>query len=134
VGLTAALESGRALAEQLMTDAVIITAPGEGEPVFDPETGDYSTPEPVTLYEGKCRVQVPNVMETTPEYGGREVTVQTAILSVPVGVEDVPVGATATITAAAFDPDLVGAVYRVTALHHKSQPTARRFRVEETTA
>ena len=50
--------AGRMKIEALMIDTCRITRPGDGVPVFDEDTGQYTNPEPVVVYEGKCRIQV----------------------------------------------------------------------------
>lgn len=47
----------RPVTEGAMTAACLITRAGEGESVFDPETGEMTPPPRMTIYEGKCRVQ-----------------------------------------------------------------------------
>ncbi len=126
-----ALLAGRSFAESLMVDRCTVTRPG-GEPVFDPSTGDYTPAPDATVYDGPCRVQTPNTQETTPQYGGREVTVQDVVVSVPASVVDAQVGDTATVTASLFDPALVGARFTVVAGERKTHATARRLRCETT--
>lgn len=131
--LAGTLTAGRAAAEALMVDACTITRSG-GAPVFNPATGAYTAPADVEVYDGKCRVQVSDAInEQSPEFGGREVTLQQAVVSVPVSGTGVAVGDTVTVTASEHDPELVGVVYRVLALHRKSHATARRLRCEEVT-
>lgn len=36
---------------------LLITTPGEGEAIEDPETGTYTPPEPVVVYDGRADVQ-----------------------------------------------------------------------------
>lgn len=38
-------------------DTVRVTRPASGPPVFNEETGEYTDPEPVTVYEGRGAVQ-----------------------------------------------------------------------------
>ena len=128
--VAAALPEMRAHAESLMVDACTVTGPG-GEPVWDEDAGEYTTPAGAVIYTGKCRVQVPNVAEQNADAGEAEWTVQAAIVSLPVGgSEGVQVGHKVTIPAAAHDSALAGAVYTVTAGHAKTQATARRLRCE----
>lgn len=115
-----------------MQDTCTVTRPGDGAPVFNESTGKYDPPAPVTLYAGKCRVQVPNVAESVQDSGDRAWTVQDALVMLPVvGSESIAVGNTVRIDSCALDADLVGAKYTVTALHHKSHATARRLRCKE---
>lgn len=132
--IAAALPELRAHAESLMVDACTITTPDPaGEPVWDDETGTWGDPPPLTVYSGKCRVQTTMTGETNPDAGDREWTVQSLSVSVPMSATGFAIGDTVTVTASEFDPDLVGRVFTITALAHKTHMTARRMRVEEVT-
>jgi hypothetical protein len=131
-----ALAAGRSLAESLMTATCLITADGVGEPVFDDETGQYVEPERVTVYEGKCRVQIPGdrTASNEAEAGDREISTQEPELQLPVvGSEAVAVGHQALIVSNPRDTALVDRVFTVIGPHAKSQATARRLRVIEVT-
>lgn len=132
---SAATQMGRAAAESLMVDACTITAAG-ADGGFDDTTGQYGTSTAgAASYAGKCRVQVPNVVERSANAGERDWTLQAAIISVPiVGSEGVKVGHKVTIDAATSDSALQGRIYTVVAEHHKTFATARRLRCEEVTA
>jgi hypothetical protein len=99
----------------------------------------------VTLYEGVCRVQVKvdinsNVVETTA--GDREWTYLVAQLQLPVetptgatgDVADVDVDHICTVLTSPSDPTLVGVVYNIQGIYHKSHAVYRRFRVREVIA
>lgn len=132
--IAAALPEMRAQAESKMVDACVITG-GGGAPVWNETTGQYDTPAGVTVYDGKCEVQVPNVAEQSADVGEHEWTVQAAIVKLPViGSEGAQIGHTVTITASTNDPQLVGCVYAVTGEHHKTYATARRLRCNEVTS
>lgn len=125
-----AVAAGRVAAQALMVDACTITKPGA--PVWNDATGKYTPGTPVTLYAGRCRVQVPNVAESVQDSGDRAWTVQDALVMVPVaGSEAVKVGHTVKVTACTLDAQLVGVEYTVTAMHHKTFATARRLRCKE---
>lgn len=128
--LTAALPFLQAQAEALMVDTCIIDRPGE--PVTDPETGAV-TPSYTPVYEGKCKVQLTASQAASPEAGGAVFTVQRGRVDLPVGAGPIETGDRARITAARFNPALVGNVYRVTELFEKTWPTAQRIPVEELT-
>lgn len=116
-----------------MLDACTITR-GGGDPTFDPNTGNYSTPASSTIYSGACEVQISDGLNAqTTEAGGQVVTERRVTLKVPMSVENVQVDDIATITASALDPDLVGQTFRVAATFAKSFATSRRLQVEETT-
>ncbi|MEU7814127.1 DUF6093 family protein [Pseudonocardia sp. NPDC049154] len=51
------LRRGRKRREALMRSTCRILRPGSGDPVFDPETGEYTTPAETLVYEGPCRVR-----------------------------------------------------------------------------
>jgi hypothetical protein len=122
----------RAQAESLMVDACIVTA-GGGAPTWDDANGQWDAPASSTVYEGKCRVQTTLTAEGKPDAGEREWTVQSLAVAVPMSVVGVGIGDIVTVTASEFDPDLVGRVFTVAALAHKTHMTARRLRCEEVT-
>lgn len=116
-----------------MVEACTIGRPSTSH-TTDPTTGQVtytSTP----LYAGKCRVQMmtgtrgDNLLQAAE----RAIVVQSAIISVPIAVVGVRVGDVVTITAAVLDGDLVGRVYRVEDVIHKTYLTARRLICQEVT-
>lgn len=123
--------SGRRAAELGMVDACAIRAPSTFG-VMDPDTGLRVETPGVTVYTGKCKVQTYEAHESTPESGDHVYSVQRASLHLPATV-DIPVGHLATITASVLDPNLVGRVFRVSAVLHKSMATANRLQVDEVT-
>jgi hypothetical protein len=113
-----------------MVDACVV-----GRPVdvyTDQVTGQVSTVS-APVYEGPCKVQQTIAQSSNPEAGGRQFTVQSARLDLPVSAGPLMVDDTVTITAAVLDAQLVGRVFRVVELFHKSFATAQRVRVEEVT-
>lgn len=131
-----ALPSLRAEAESLMVDTCRITRAGSGDPVFDPETGQYTPPARVTVYEGKCRLQVQSVIAGSSKTGAgeRATVVQDAELQLPVeATVSVVVNDVAEMLTAALDPAHVGRMLTVKALHSKTHATSRRLRVMEVT-
>lgn len=117
-----------------MTDTCRITKPGEGEPVFNSDTGQYEDPPPVTVYEGACRLRVTSDAGNISDAAAGEATwtVQDPVLSLPVvGSEAVGRGMTVEYLTAAFDAALVGRRFGIVGPHHESQATARRLRVKE---
>lgn len=122
--------------ESLFLDTCRITKPGDGPRVFDDETGQYTDPARVDVYEGPCRLQVKadinsNVVETTA--GDREWTYLTASLQLPIaGTDDIRQDHIATILTCAHDETLVDREFNIQGLgQHKSDATHRRFRVRE---
>lgn len=124
--------AGRALAESLMTDTCTVRH-GTGQASFNESTGK-STLGSTVVYAGRCRVQVPKAQPNEPTVGERTATVQHLELQLPVAATGVSVGDRVTIDSSASDPALASARYVVRGLHRKSQATAQRLAVEETTA
>lgn len=136
----------RAEAEAMMCDTCRITVVNPDAParVFNETTGQYDDADHnpandrITLYEGKCRLQVKadinsNVVETSA--GEREWTYLTAQLQLPVaGTAAIPVDAIAEMLTAAYDPALVGRLFNIAGPYRKSQATMRRLRVREVVA
>jgi hypothetical protein len=126
-----ALPRLREQAESLMVDTCKIEhVTGTA---WDEDSGT-STPTYDTRYSGKCRTQTTLTSEAAQSAGEREWTIQSLTVSVPMSVTGVEVGDRVTITSTALDLDLVGRVFTVVALAHKTHMTARRFRVEEVAA
>lgn len=128
--LGAALPFLQAQAESQMVDTCIIDRPGE--PVTDPDSGAV-TPSHTLVYEGKCKVQQTLAQSSSKEAGGAVFNVQTSRLDLPIGVGPIQAGDRVRMTAARFNPALVGNLYRVKELFEKSWPTAQRIPVEELT-
>lgn len=130
--IVAALPGFRAEAEGRMVDACTITR-GGGDPVFDPNTGTYTTPAGTTVYTGKCEVQITDGLNArAADVGGTEVTLSRLTVKIPMSVEGVQVDDIVTITASLLDPDLVDQTFRVLAGFAKTFATARRLQVERT--
>jgi len=126
-----AVLAGRREAEALMLDECTVTRPGS--PVTDPETGDV-TPSSTPVYSGPCKVQQTISQASNPSAGGHQFTVQDSRVDFPVSAGPLAVSDSVTITASALDPQLVGRVFRVDELFHKSFATAQRTRVSEVVA
>lgn len=122
---------GRLKAEALMLDTCAITRPGA--PVTNLSTGVVTVPT-VAVYSGKCKVQQTVSQASNPTAGGHQFTVQDARLDLPVSAGPVRVDDAVTLNSAVLDSQLVGRVYRVIEVFHKSFATAQRTRVEEITA
>lgn len=127
-----ALARGRAAAEALMLDACVIRR--TTGTVTDQDTGT-TTPTYSTLYTGPCKLQRqvgasgPRLVEDVGEAARVLVDVE---LHLPIaasgGLAD---GDEATMTAAAYDADLVGTVFRIAGPARGSMKTARRLAVTE---
>jgi hypothetical protein len=126
--VTGALPFLREQAEALMVDECKIHRPGDRQ--LDENTGQFAdTSDPV--YEGVCKFQATLAAGKSPLAGSYEFTVQELRLDLPVSAGPVAVDDVVTVTASVFDAQLVGRVYRVVELFHKSFATAQRCRVEE---
>lgn len=127
----AAVLAGRVAAEAIMVDAVVVERPGAS--VLNETTGQMETPFTV-VYTGKCRVQKPITLGSTPNAGEHQFTVLDLIVQLPVDSTAYRIGDRVRVTASVLDPALVGVVATVTALMHKTHATARRLLCEEVTA
>ena len=122
---------GREAAEALMLDSCTVIRPGPV--VTDPATGNV-TPSSTPVYAGRCKVQQTISQASNPSAGGHQFTVQDSRVDFPVSAGPLAVSDSVTITASALDPQLVGRVFRVDELFHKSFATAQRTRVSEVVA
>jgi hypothetical protein len=124
------LARGRLAAEAGMVDACTITrVTGRST---DTTTGAV-TPTTSTLYTGKCRVQQQQAQATTEDVGEDQVLLLRLEVQLPMSVTGLQVGDRITVTASAHDADLVGRVFRVHDLAHKTHATARRVQCLEVT-
>lgn len=94
-------------------------------------TPTYLNPDP---YSGKCRVQQRTVTDTRYDVGEDSVQLQSMELHLPMSATGLQVNDQVTITSSAQDPDLVGRVFLVRDLFHKTDATARRVGVTERTS
>lgn len=124
-----AVLAGRAAIEQLMQDACIVDRQS-GE-ATDPNTGAVTPTYGAALYTGKCRVQSGGSQAANPTAGENQFTVLGHVVQLPVDSVAYLIGDRVRITAAALDPALVGRVFLVSALMHKTHPTSRRLVCDE---
>lgn len=142
MSIASLLARGQATWLATATDTCRITKPGVGAKTFNETTLQNTYPARVVVYEGPCRVQVKvdinsNVVETTA--GDREWTYLVAQLQLPVStpagatgdVADVDVDHICEVLTSPNDPTLVGVVYNLQGIYHKSQGVYRRFRARE---
>ena len=126
-----AVLAGRREAEALMADACEVHRLG-------PQVTDYFTGQVtnsrVLVYSGACKFQQTISQASSPSSGGHAFTVQDVRWDTPVTAGPFLVDDEVTVTAAVLDAQLVGRVYRVSELFHKSGATAQRVRVEEIVA
>ncbi|HET7386564.1 MAG TPA: DUF6093 family protein [Nocardioidaceae bacterium] len=127
-----ALAELRALAESRMRDTCKITKPGEGQGPWNPATGTYDDPAPVTVYEGKCKIKAPALVNPFQASAGPETwQVEQSVLSVPADAPSIEAGMTVTYLTAANNPNLPGRIFGVVGPHHESTATAQRLLVKE---
>lgn len=114
-GLRFSVESG-------MIASVHLFEPG-GEGVWDPSINDWTEPTPVTLYEGKARVQ-PIRAAADKSVPGNATTVQTVLLSVPreATALDIRPGQQVRVTSAAMNPQLTEFLFVVHEVLDSSNP------------
>lgn len=113
-----------------MVDACIVTRK-TGESVG---AGGVITPTSATIYTGKCRV----VVRTRERLGGSWTDIGENLrvlsrleLQVPITAPEVFEGDKITITASAYDTQLVGKLYTCRDVMHKSFLTSRRVTITE---
>lgn len=127
------LARGQRAAEASMADACTIQR-ASGSGTTDPVTGVPSQSY-TTLYSGKCRVQQQAAIARPHDVGEDKLWLVRFDLQLPVATSaGLEVGDQVTITAAVNDPDLVGRVFKVNELAHKSEPTSRRVGIVEVTS
>ncbi|HET8717394.1 MAG TPA: DUF6093 family protein [Nocardioidaceae bacterium] len=125
-----ALARGRTAAELGMADTCTITRiTGR---TTDPDTGEVTdTTSP--LYTGKCRVQQHQATADRKDVGEDYLLLLRIEVQLPMSVTGLAVGDLITVTDSAQDADLIGRVFRIHDLAHKSEATARRVQCVERT-
>jgi|ERR1044071_811774 hypothetical protein len=122
---------GRAAIERLMVDSCVIRRlTGE---TTDPASG-VITPTFATLYTGKCRVQHQEAQAREENAGQQFLLMLVLRLQLPTSVTGLLVDDEVTITASTYDPDLVGRVFTIRDLMHKTHTTSRRVSIQERTS
>lgn len=124
------LARGQAAAEAGMVDACTVRRL-TGSTVDD--FSGVSTPDYDDVYTGKCRVQQRATGATRVDAGEDSILLLGMELQLPMSVTGLQVRDLVTITASVNDPDLVGRVFLVRDLAHKTDATARRVGIQERT-
>jgi hypothetical protein len=124
------LARGRAAAEALMVDACVIRrVTGESTGPGGVVTPDYST-----LYTGRCRVQQVRAKANEVDAGEAYTLMLQLEIQLPMSVTGLQTEDQVTVTASVHDADLVGRVFLVRDLAHKTHATSRRVQVQERTS
>lgn len=97
-------------------------------------TTGLETPTYTTRFTSVCKVQARDLQATERDSGGHEAALVRLSVHLPMSAGAVEVDDLLTITAATYDAQLVGRVFRVLAPVGKSFATARRLEVEEVAA
>lgn len=124
------LARGRVAAEAGMVDACTIRR------VTGTVRDDHSgviTPVFASVYAGKCRVQSARALAQQHDVGEDHQLLLRLDLQLPITVTGLAVADEVTITEASSDADLVGRVFLIRDLFHKTDATARRVQVTERT-
>lgn len=125
---TTAVLRGRAAAEALMVDSVLVER-RTGE-TTDPDTGEV-TPTWTTVYTGRCKFAQAAASGSPENVGEATVMVSELMLHLPITATGVTADDRATAVTAALDPDLAGRVFTIRAPMHKTYATARRLPLQE---
>lgn len=120
-----------------MVDTCRITKPGEGKGPFNEATGQYDPPARITVYEGKCRIQVrsdinSNAVEAV--VGEHEWTYRTGTLQLPITAETGAIRPDfiCEYLTCPLDPSMVGRLFNMQAeTKGKTHATHRRYRIRE---
>jgi hypothetical protein len=131
VSRASALARGQVAAQLGMVDACTIRRASDGG-TTNPDTG-HPTQAYTQLYAGKCRVQQHQATADRQDVGQDSLLLLRLEVQLPMTVTGLEVGDDITMTAAARDADLVGRVFRIHDLAHKTDATARRVQCIERT-
>lgn len=120
----------RADEAEFLPDTCVVTRAGEGEPEFDPETGDYEYPDRVTVYEGPCRVAPLPVQDRQVIFGERAVDLVAFRATFPYDTPEFRKDDHVVVSVSA-DAQLVGRPLEVHGFEAKSLQTKRRVVLQE---
>lgn len=124
-----ALKMGRRLAESLMVDTWRCAR--GSEPVFDDDTGTWTSPAADVVYDGPGRLRDVDSDSPRDESQGETTVYSRLRLWLPVATSaGIKVDDIFECTAAAEDPALLGMRVRVVDPHFQTHSTARRLSVE----
>jgi hypothetical protein len=112
--------AGKALAMQVMQDAVTIRRPGG--PTFNETTGEYTENSP-TVYSGRARIAAPTV--TQAEAGGAELQRHDALAWIPLTAAQIERGDVLTVDTTHLDTTLDGRTYVVVGVDAHSHVARR---------
>lgn len=125
------LSRAQTAAQALMVDTCLVQRVASQS--TDPDTGvityTYST-----VYAGPCKVQQRAAIARPEVIGEAAVFMSRLELHVPVSVTGIASDDRVSITASAHDPDLLGRVWHIRELAHKSLASARRYSIVEVTS
>ncbi|MGB4136416.1 MAG: DUF6093 family protein [Microbacterium sp.] len=135
-----ALNRGRRAAEADMRDKCRVTGPPTGEKVWSDELLAYIDAPPPVIYEGKCKLTFGAVIPNERSVADQRFAEQGGKLSIPVVTPDEAIGDVAAVArghkleviSSVTDPLLSGDIFTVGAKRPRSNPTSRRFHLEDT--
>lgn len=99
----------------------------------DLSTGAVTPTYDVILAGQSCKVQTRGNWGESREVGEAALVVLSIEVHFPIAVVALETRDEITVDVAVYDPDLIGRVFRVKDLHHKSYATARRVMCQEVT-
>ncbi len=123
-----------------MRDRCRITTKPTGEKVWSEELLAYIDEPPTVIYEGKCKLTFGAVEPREGEVADQQFAAQSGKLSLPVVKPDAAIGDPAAVArgyllevlSSATDEAMAGDVFKVGARRPRSNPTSRRFQLEDT--
>ncbi|MDR6868454.1 hypothetical protein J2Y69_003070 [Microbacterium resistens] len=128
-----ALHRGQRAAQADMRDRCRITAAPPTRGPWNPVTLDYDPPERPVIYEGKCKLTFGAVEPRDVIAADQQVAEQAGKLAIPVvGTAGVAKGHRVEVLSSLTDPDMSGSIFAIGARRSRTNPTSRRFQIEET--
>ncbi len=121
------LPSLAAYGQRMHRSTCVVEVPS-GDPVFDPTSGQYTTPPADTLYSGSCQA-TPTGGARVVEFGEGPTTLKTYDVGLDGPVDGIPVGAEVRFTSSP-DPDLATATLVVLEVLKTDTVTNRRLIAE----
>lgn len=114
--LGAAIRGRYATERYLLLDTAEVSRGGAGAPVFDPDTGDYSSPAATVVHTGPCRVRSATQSEVEALFGERQVTISKYVIVFGVDTPQFEMDDTIRVIVATLDEHLPERRFRVVAV------------------
>lgn len=120
----------RTTSQSAMPDSCVVARPDYPSATLNTTTGLYDVPDPVSVYEGVCRIRPDTGTPTVTRAGDTPTTVTTYVVTVPDDSGPFEIGDVVSITVS-DDPNIANRSFRVTDVPAGSWQIDQRLRCEQ---